>query len=676
MRTSRLLVKTSSLQLRRGRICNVLVRNDGQLPVTYSVIGRDPNGAIRYEGQRGRLRLLPGKQARTDLRLTAKGRPFIGITRSLPFEIVVSTPTGKHQMFQGQLEVRPRLPIRPIMLLFAVIFIFCAAATALSGALSGGNAQAMQTDAAEAAEQIISTPSQKVPETIGDLGDDKEENRIENQSTAIQTEPISGANNTPVGAEVDEPGALPADQEYTRSTPRRPFHGRVGWAYAAYPENDLERMRADLRRMRDYGANIVYIGHANPGEPDAVTEPGLSFSIYYAIKNETPLASRALEIKDAVGRAVQAAAEVGLDVVLPIGYQLQMGREWNAANQSHLRLNPDGSPMTHWDSGPTASPYSPQFQQDIREYYDWINKQFVQSNRHIVALNLGDEPMGADYSSWAQDSFVVRYGRHFWETDVAYQRGEFLSHVLADAAASLSSYWQEINPEVWVMMTFHVERSAPWYPDFEAVFAKTPDNFVFAADTHYHDGLPTKPVVDISLLESMVRTLGWYSFVYDKPLMLWSSANNWGLRGTTLGVEEAIENFTIVFNESRRNGGKLSMIMVWGYNIRFQGMYRLDGAEIGFDPDHMFEVISTLFQDYAAPLDASEDHSPSHVLLLAKRELYETIGAQFPSHLSAPIVDLTGYRDLLGQQNSVVLITGNASMQARDAGANEIALFP
>jgi hypothetical protein len=583
---------------------------------------------------------------------------------------------GKHQVFQGQLEVRPRLPIRAMTMLFAIIFIFCVAATALPGVLNSGNAQAMQTDEAEAAEGTTSISSQKAHQTINDLRDAKEENGIENQSAAIQSPPTTEPNSTLVGAKANEPGALPADQELIPSTPRRPFHGRVGWAYAAYPENDLERMRADLRRMRDYGANIVYIGHANPGEPDAVAEPGLTFSVYYAIKNQTPLASRALEIKDAVDRAVQAAAEVGLDVVLPIGYQLQMGREWNAANQSHLRLNPDGSPMTHWDSGPTASPYSPQFQQDIREYYDWIDKQFVQSNTHIVALNLGDEPMGTDYSSWAQDTFVMRYERHFWDTDVAYQRGEFLSHVLADAAVLLSNYWQEINPEVWVMMTFHVERTGPWYPDFEAVFAETPDNFVFAADTHYHDGLPAKPFKDISLLESVVRTLGWYSFVYDKPLMLWSSANNWGLRGTTFGEKEATENFMIVFNESRRNGGKLSMIMVWGYNIRFQGMYRLDGAEIGFDPEEMFKVISMLFQNYAASLGYSENNSPSHVLLLSKRELYETIGTQYPSHLSAPIVDLTDYLDLLGQQNSVVLISGNASMQAMDAGANEIALFP
>lgn len=650
-------VETRSLQLRSGQICKVFVRNNGRLPITYSVIGRDANSSIRFEGERGRLHLSPAQQARTILRLSAREQFLTGATRSLPFEIVVSTPRGNHQIFHGRLEVHPRLPLWPFMLLFPVFLILIVGKAVVSDVPGDVNAQVTQIDEVQVAEGVT-------------------ESKIEDPPTAVQQRPTVSADSTSVGAEVDDSLPPSADQEFIRPTARRPFHNRVGWAFVAYPKDNLQQMKSDLRRMRNHGANIVYIGHANPGEPDNLTEPGLTFSVYYAIKNQTPLASRAHEIKDAVARAVQAAGEVGIDVVLPIGYQLQMGREWNVANQLHLRRNPDGSPMTHWDSGPTASPYSPQFQQDIREYYDWIDKEFVRSNTHIVALNLGDEPMGTDYSSWAQDTFLERNGRYFWDSDVAYQRGEFLSHVLADAAALLSSYWQEINPELWVMMTFHVERTAPWYPDFEAVFAETPDNFVFAADTHYHDGLPNKPFQDISLLESMVRTLGWYSFVYDKPLMLWSSANNWGLRGTTFGAKEAEQNFLIVLNESRRNGGKLSMIMVWGYNIRFQGMYGLDGAQIGFDPEHMFSIISTLFENNAARLGDSENHSPSYVLLLSKEALYESIGTQFPSHMSAPIVDLPQYLDLLGQQNSVVLVTGNASVQAVDAGAIEIALFP
>ena len=53
---------------------------------------------------------------------------------------------------------------------------------------------------------------------------------------------------------------------------------------------------------------------------------------------------------------LQAARVVELDVVLAIGYQIQMGEEWNSRHRNELRRDRDGQPLSHWGSGETASP--------------------------------------------------------------------------------------------------------------------------------------------------------------------------------------------------------------------------------------------------------------------------------------------------------------------------------
>ena len=45
-----------------------------------------------------------------------------------------------------------------------------------------------------------------------------------------------------------------------------------GWAVDAYPEDSAGEMEATVRRMAESGANVVWIGHNNPGvvDPDKV----------------------------------------------------------------------------------------------------------------------------------------------------------------------------------------------------------------------------------------------------------------------------------------------------------------------------------------------------------------------------------------------------------------------
>jgi len=141
---------------------------------------------------------------------------------------------------------------------------------------------------------------------------------------------------------------------------------------------------------------------------------------------------------DALKRALDAARENNLQVILPIGYQIQMGDAWNRAHPDDLRLTFDGNLLTLYNSGPTASPYSPQYRADITRYYEWIQRAFVEPYRDvIVMLSLADEPMGGDYAEHAKNEFARRYGKTMdgLSQNEIWKIGEFESGVIADYAA-------------------------------------------------------------------------------------------------------------------------------------------------------------------------------------------------------------------------------------------------
>jgi hypothetical protein len=61
----------------------------------------------------------------------------------------------------------------------------------------------------------------------------------------------------------------------------------AGWATEAYPQDSVDKMEEMVARQRAAGANIVWLGHNNPGEVNAQgPEPGLSYAIYEALQDE------------------------------------------------------------------------------------------------------------------------------------------------------------------------------------------------------------------------------------------------------------------------------------------------------------------------------------------------------------------------------------------------------
>lgn len=472
---------------------------------------------------------------------------------------------------------------------------------------------------------------------------------------------------------------------------RKPFANAVGWAYSARidaPHGSTGSpccVLDDLRYLRELGCNTLYVGHANPArwpEPDGV-EPGLCYAVYHALVGRTRYQRDAERVVAALSNVLDAAESLGLQVVLPVGYQIQMGDEWSDAYPSEVRKFWDGEDLNHWGEPGTrtASPYSRRYWQDITTYYRWVHQTFVRRYPNIVALNLADEPMGADCSIHAQAEFRREYGAFFKRAPQRAQ-GEFLAGVLADYASMSAQVWQEIDPSLWTMMTFHIQREQPLYPDFEMVFQLAPPSFIFSADTHWHDGPPDGGLNDEEFLalQLLCRTLGWLSAVYDRRLMPWTGANAWSLAYSEYnaahgirygGVKEALDNFKTVNEQIRRMGGQIAFIMGWGF---------IRGQEMPGFREHV-EAVSREMSRVKGTLSEpiSGQTTPDCIITYDLDRVHEMVGALKVDHwLDVNLrerLESLGYdfQQIVRDRQSVVLKCGGRAFQ-RALAANPRAL--
>ena len=436
-----------------------------------------------------------------------------------------------------------------------------------------------------------------------------------------------------------------------------------GWAMEAYPELSWEDMRGIISRQKGGGSNIVLIGHNNPGEVDIYkAEPGLSYAVYRAfIDPGNPLHDDAQAMVLAQYRMLQVCRQEGLKVILPIGYQIQMGEQWNAQHPYDLRTDYDGNPLNI--GGQSASVYSPAYQADIRTYYQWVNANFIQPYKDIILMiNLADEPQGGDYSGLANGVFASRYGYSFAEVGSDPQRqrqlGEFQANYIVEYAAWSANVWQEIEPEIMTTMSFcgFLARYGYYMPDVEPLFRDTPPNFAVAFDAYPRDGYYTDPITegDLTSLFILIRSLGRYSDIYDKPVWLWSTANSWGLGQDSpdkADIADAVANIYYLAQLTTQTGGQLQGINFWNYNIKGQGLYN-DTNPIVYNPDEMFERVSV--NGSGAREIMVSDPSPISVLLFAPSSYpYEIIG-QTKSwlHLSRLAKDMPTFRRLISKSIS------------------------
>lgn len=446
---------------------------------------------------------------------------------------------------------------------------------------------------------------------------------------------------------------------------------RVGWAYEAYPEASLEKMRGDMARMRENGANAIWIGHNNPGEVDATkVEPGMSYAVYAALQSGTdPLYSDARAMADAITRALDAARVAQLRVILPIGYQIQMGSVWNRAYPEALRTKADGAPLVNYNSGYTASPYSPQYRRDITRYYEWIQREYVKPYQDvIVMLSLADEPMGGDYSESAQTEFARRYGKRMGALTPGEQwkLGEFQAGVIVDYAAWSADEWQRINPNVLTTMSFHGGETARrvWgLPDLEPLFSKTPDNFLITFDAYLHDDLPTKPALadEIAQLKLLLTTVGHYSRVYRKPVLLWGGVNAWGLAqesSAPLSIADAVTNLLLVFDLPSRMGGEVWGIFAWNYNVKQQGLEQY-ARPTTYDVRAMEIAVNRVFPVLRTRQPSQTE--PDIAIWLDPREMWDALAESRSADAPPLWFDTTRYARAFADHNAVI-VTSRASL--------------
>lgn len=139
-------------RLKNRGVCRVLVRNQGNSPATYNVIGRDQSEAITFGGQKGRLKLGPGDRGTVDLDVAAKKRPYFGSARNLPFEVLVGTSKENRQHIPASLDIQSIFPGWMIPLFGALVFILCISLAGLYAFVNNRNNEATRVAETAAAE--------------------------------------------------------------------------------------------------------------------------------------------------------------------------------------------------------------------------------------------------------------------------------------------------------------------------------------------------------------------------------------------------------------------------------------------------------------------------------------------------------------------------------------------
>lgn len=423
----------------------------------------------------------------------------------------------------------------------------------------------------------------------------------------------------------------------------------AGWAVEAYPETSAAEMEAMVRRIVQAGANVIWIGHNNPGEvdPDKV-EPGLSYAVYEAFLDPAdPRHPAAAAIVRAQHRILAACRSVGVKAVLPVGYQMQMGRAWNEAHPDDLRRDAQGALLDIYGGGVSASFYAPGYRQSMADYYRWVDATFVRPYADVLLmLNLSDEPIGGDYSAHAESQFRQRTGLAFGDVgdDPDRQRllGAFQSGHVVEYAAFSAQLWQQIHPDLPVTLSFDgAQARQTWtLPDVEALFRDTPSNLTVTFDAYPHDGLPRVPAreADLDGLFLLARSLGLYSARYGKPVWLWAAANSWGLSQASPDpgtVSDAVANGLYLALLVRQGGGDLEGIAYWNYNVKQQGLYN-DTHVTTYEPDALFARVSAVLPvlrrlmtppSLGSPGEAHPAGGPDVLVLAPPTIAHQQIGA-------------------------------------------------
>lgn len=113
-------------QLRLPGNVTVTVQNTGSAPLEFSVVARDRQNAIRFRGEKGRIKLQPGQTANVALELEAKQRTVFGSNEIYPFEVDVVLSNGERQTLAGEAQSGTLIPGGLVPIVVFIVTFACA----------------------------------------------------------------------------------------------------------------------------------------------------------------------------------------------------------------------------------------------------------------------------------------------------------------------------------------------------------------------------------------------------------------------------------------------------------------------------------------------------------------------------------------------------------------------
>jgi serine/threonine protein kinase len=128
-------------ELTNEGVFRVTLRNQGSVPATFSVAGRQDNPEVQFEPAQADLRLPPGQGGTLDFQVSARNRPLIGSSRSVPFEFQVSGAGVPPQSLPGRLRLQPTLPIWIVPIGLVLVGLCCILGSFAYSTLAGQSQQ-------------------------------------------------------------------------------------------------------------------------------------------------------------------------------------------------------------------------------------------------------------------------------------------------------------------------------------------------------------------------------------------------------------------------------------------------------------------------------------------------------------------------------------------------------
>jgi len=114
-------------KIRAGKPAKVSIRNDGNFPDTYTVVGSDRGNELAFTPPQAQVKVPQGSTASADLTAAPIKRPFIGGSKTHPFRIEVRSSQGGTQQHAGELVSRGVVPPWVPPLLIGLALIACIA---------------------------------------------------------------------------------------------------------------------------------------------------------------------------------------------------------------------------------------------------------------------------------------------------------------------------------------------------------------------------------------------------------------------------------------------------------------------------------------------------------------------------------------------------------------------